>query len=342
MRECQGEAGGGCARSCVAGSWRAASTRRSGSTSSSRPRRTGGPACRPRRRAGRRWSSSAAWRRVREGTRDQFRAAPSRTSSATSATRGAACGALPASRSWPPSRSRSASAPPPPMFSVVNGVLLRPLPYPEQDRLVEMVHQVPALGRGRFSPRRPSTSPIATTTARSTAIGHWDWDNSPVTVSGSGSRRRCRAWRSRTRCCRCWAREPILGRRFSARRRSAGRPPTAVIISHAYWQRTLRRRRPPSGGRWSSTAWRVRSSACCRRRSASSSIDAHIYLPAAARARGGAVPVVRRPRHRPPEGGRDARGGQRRRGAHDPDPAAAGVRPRGPGENSRFGPELST
>jgi putative ABC transport system permease protein len=28
------------------------------------------------------------------------------------------------------------------MFSVVNGILLRPLPYPEQDRLIELVHSV--------------------------------------------------------------------------------------------------------------------------------------------------------------------------------------------------------
>ena len=32
------------------------------------------------------------------------------------------------------------------MFSVVNGVLLRPLPYPEQDRLVELVFEAPGLG----------------------------------------------------------------------------------------------------------------------------------------------------------------------------------------------------
>ena len=32
------------------------------------------------------------------------------------------------------------------MFSVVKGVVLSPLPYPGQDRLVELVHEAPAIG----------------------------------------------------------------------------------------------------------------------------------------------------------------------------------------------------
>src|SRR5918995_4460208 len=36
------------------------------------------------------------------------------------------------------------------MFSVVNGILLRPLPYPAQDRLIELVHEAPGLGISRL------------------------------------------------------------------------------------------------------------------------------------------------------------------------------------------------
>ena len=55
------------------------------------------------------------------------------------------------------------------MFSVVNGILLRPLPYPEQDRLIELVHR---LGRGaRCWLRRPCISAIAITAGRSKPSG---------------------------------------------------------------------------------------------------------------------------------------------------------------------------
>src|ERR687891_89135 len=45
------------------------------------------------------------------------------------------------------------------MFSVVNGILLRPLPYPEQDRLIELVHEARGVGISRIlaSPRASCT-----------------------------------------------------------------------------------------------------------------------------------------------------------------------------------------
>ena len=54
-------------------------------------------------------------------------------------------------------------------------------------------------------------------------------------------------------------------------------------------------------------------------------------LPAAARAGGGQVPLVRRPRHRPTQERRHPRGSQRGRDAHDPDPQGA-IRPGSLGE----------
>src|ERR1041384_2057274 len=40
------------------------------------------------------------------------------------------------------------------IFSVVNAVLLRPLPYQDSDRLVRLYENVPAAGPGEARPRR--------------------------------------------------------------------------------------------------------------------------------------------------------------------------------------------
>src|SRR5687768_4644565 len=70
------------------------------------------------------------------------------------------------------------------MFSVLNGVVLRPLPYPDQDRLVELVHSQRGV-------RRIAASPAVYFGYRDhgrefEAVGLWDWDSSPVTVVGAG------------------------------------------------------------------------------------------------------------------------------------------------------------
>jgi hypothetical protein len=72
------------------------------------------------------------------------------------------------------------------MFSVVNGVLLRPLPYPEQERLIEVVHQAPNLGTGRLYASSAIYFTYADHNRTFDGVGYWDWDKSPVTVSGSG------------------------------------------------------------------------------------------------------------------------------------------------------------
>ncbi len=119
------------------------------------------------------------------------------------------------------------------MFSVVNGVLLRPLPYPEQERLVELVH--------RFEHGRLLGSPAAYFGYRDhsrtfDAVGLWDWDSSPVTVTGGGEPESVRSVEVTHEVLGMLGATPVLGRSFRQDDDVPGAAPTAVI-SHAYWQR---------------------------------------------------------------------------------------------------------
>ena len=124
------------------------------------------------------------------------------------------------------------------MFSVVNGVLLRPLPYPEQERLIDVVHQAPNLGIGRLYASSAIYFTYADHNRTFDGVGYWDWDKSPVTVSGSGEPEAVQSLEVTHEVLALLGGEPILGRRFTAEDDRPGSLPTAVI-SHRYWQRKL-------------------------------------------------------------------------------------------------------
>jgi hypothetical protein len=56
------------------------------------------------------------------------------------------------------------------MFTVLNGVVLRPLPYPQQDRLIELVHEAHVLAFLNCSHRRQSIFVIAITAVHSNRL----------------------------------------------------------------------------------------------------------------------------------------------------------------------------
>src|SRR5688572_22918510 len=99
------------------------------------------------------------------------------------------------------------------MFSVLNGVVLRPLPYPDQDRLVELVHT----GRGVT---RVAGSPAVYFGYRDhgrvfEAVGLWDWDSSPVTVVGAGEPETVQSVEVTHEVLAILGAEPIAGRSFA-------------------------------------------------------------------------------------------------------------------------------
>jgi putative ABC transport system permease protein len=119
------------------------------------------------------------------------------------------------------------------MFSVVYGILLRPLPYADQDRLVEIVHQG-ATGQLLGSPAAYFGYRDHNRTFD--AIGHWDWDSSPVTVTGDGEPESVTSLEVTHEVLPILAATPMAGRTFSAEDDRPGAAPT-VMISHGYWQR---------------------------------------------------------------------------------------------------------
>jgi predicted permease len=120
------------------------------------------------------------------------------------------------------------------MFSLLNGVVLRPLPYPEQDRLVELVHTQRGIARVAASPAvyfgyRDHGRAFE-------AVGLWDWDSSPVTVVGAGEPETVQSVEVTHEVLTILGARPIAGRSFAPADDRPESAPTAMI-SYGYWQR---------------------------------------------------------------------------------------------------------
>jgi hypothetical protein len=122
------------------------------------------------------------------------------------------------------------------MFSVVNGVLLRPLPYPDQNRLIELVHEAPGLGIDQLFASPAIYFAYRDHSRTFEAVGLWDWDASPVTVTGSGEPEAVPSVEVTHEVLAILGAEPFVGRGFNEADDLPGGAPTAVI-SHGYWQR---------------------------------------------------------------------------------------------------------
>ena len=120
------------------------------------------------------------------------------------------------------------------IFSVVNGVLLRPLPYHESERLYALWHK--ALNgeytRGAVSPgnfddwRRESTT--------FSAMAAYRWTN--VSLTGQREPMRLAGVRSMGSIFEVLQIRPLLGRTFTARDDEPGAAPV-IVLGYATWQR---------------------------------------------------------------------------------------------------------
>lgn len=123
------------------------------------------------------------------------------------------------------------------IFSLLNGVLFKPLPYPNSDRLIAVNHQSQQVG---FKNMGISPSIYFVYRERNTTlldIGAYDQDELDVTDSGATQHVRVLDVTDGT--LPLLGVSPILGRLFTRQDDSADAVQT-VILSYAYWQRRFR------------------------------------------------------------------------------------------------------
>jgi predicted permease len=121
------------------------------------------------------------------------------------------------------------------IFSVVNGVLLKPLPFANPDSLVGVWHVAPGLMSGDLN-----QSPATYLTYRDEGVFQdiGMWDNSAAAVTGRGDPERLESLMVTDGTLPVVGVHPVLGRGFTREDDAPGSPET-VIISHAYWQRAF-------------------------------------------------------------------------------------------------------
>ncbi|HEY8152217.1 MAG TPA: ABC transporter permease, partial [Vicinamibacteria bacterium] len=121
------------------------------------------------------------------------------------------------------------------VFTVINSVLLKPLPYPDAERLVSIVHRRPSGSAAEEFPSAPYLYFTFREESR-TLEGIGLWRMGSASVTGLERPERIQSLFVTAEVLPILGIQPVLGRRFSPPEDSPGAPAT-VILTHAYWQR---------------------------------------------------------------------------------------------------------
>jgi predicted permease len=120
------------------------------------------------------------------------------------------------------------------IFSIVYGVVLKPLPFPEPERLVGVWHAAPGMGIPVMN-----QGPATYFTYRESSRVFEDigmWDNGQVSITGRGEPERVRVLLVTDGTLGVLKVQPLFGRLFSKADDAPG-VPRRVILTHGYWQR---------------------------------------------------------------------------------------------------------
>ncbi len=121
------------------------------------------------------------------------------------------------------------------IFSVVDGVLLRPLPYPRADRLVLLIDSNPAAGFPRFAASPPNYADWRAQSHSFTDLAAFNGTNLGLTAPGVEPER-IQAARVSAGFFGVLGVSPALGRGFRAEEDRPGAG-DVVVLSHRLWQR---------------------------------------------------------------------------------------------------------
>ena len=123
------------------------------------------------------------------------------------------------------------------IFSIVNAVLLKPLPFPDLERIVKVMPDYSGVGaQENVSPMQSlywqERAPFFDSLAIST------WQPFSVSFGGAGEAERLEGCRVQRSFFSVFGTQPFLGRPFSPAEDQPGGPPV-VVLSHSLWQRRL-------------------------------------------------------------------------------------------------------
>src|SRR5215468_724077 len=122
------------------------------------------------------------------------------------------------------------------IFSVVNGVLLRPLPYKEPDRLARFYSEFPTMNLRKFWISPPEYVDVQKEAKSWESIGAWSAGG--VNIAANGPPIRVAATGVTRSLIDTLGVQPAQGRNFTLGEDTVGGPRVA-IISHALWQRSF-------------------------------------------------------------------------------------------------------